>query len=396
MPARRSSPSFAVVALLAGVGPLATDMYLPTLPVLGSDLGTSAAGAQLTLTAFIIGMAAGQVLLGPFIDATGRRAFALAGPAVFAASSAVCAVTASAGVFLTARGVQGLAAAAGMVAARAVVSDQYRGTEAARRFGMLSSIILLAPIVAPILGAAILLVGTWRTMFALLAAVGVAQVVGVLTRVPETLPRAERHPASLPATVARMGKLLRDWNFSGHVLVQSLAIMGFFSYIGGSAFALQDGYGMDASTYGLVFAGNAVFMAASSAAMTRLVVRFRVVRLRDAGLVLASLGAVVLLVAVVAAPDRLPPLWKVLACLPLVTAGMGLVIPASITIAQEAGHWARGTAAALQGGISFTCGALVTPLTGLAPGAALPVMAGAMAGFLVLAAVAARFAPDPR
>lgn len=384
-------PAFLVLALLAGVGPLATDMYLPSLPALAQELGTTPAAAQLTLTAFIVGLAVGQVVLGPFSDATGRRPFVLVGPACFVLTSLASAAATSVVVLVGLRLLQGAAAAAGVVASRAVVSDHYRGDSAARRFGLLSSIVLLSPVIAPVVGSLVLLVADWRAMFLLLAGFGLVQLGGALGWVPETLPREERHPGSVAATAARMADLLRDWTFSGHVAVQSLATMGFFAYIGGSTFVLQEVYGIAASTYGIVFAVNATCMAATSALFARLVGRRDVVHLRRVGLALATSASVALAIAALVAPRHTPPLPLVLALLPLVTAGMGLVVPASITLAQQAGQRARGTAAALNGGISFVCGAAVIPLTGLVTAGALVPMATIMAVFLTLAvAVATR------
>ncbi|MGH3260961.1 MAG: MFS transporter [Trebonia sp.] len=287
---------------------------------------------------------------------------------------------------------QGFVGAAGVVCARAVVSDYYLGDEAARRFGLLSAVSLLGPILAPAMGAGLLLVGDWRLIFYVLVGVGVIQAVGALLRVPETLPIEERQPGALRPTLARMTDLLSDRPFMAHVVVVTLAIMGFFSYIGGSSFVLEKMYGISSATYGLIFATNAAGMAVAAALFSRLLVRWSIAFLRLFGLVLSASAAVVLLaVSLVfgSHPPALALVWVLLAC---VTAGMGLILPASTALSQQAGARAKGTASALTGGLSFACGALVTPITGLFSGTSLVPMTTVMAGFLVLALVASRAA----
>jgi DHA1 family bicyclomycin/chloramphenicol resistance-like MFS transporter len=385
------APSFLVLVLLSGISPLATDMYLAGLPALGRALHTSASAAQLSLTAFLIGLAVGQIVLGPVSDAFGRRVLLLAGPAAFVVASVVCAVAPNATVLIAARLVQGFVGAAGMVCAPAVVSDYYTGDDATRRFGLITAVSLLAPIVAPPLGTLLLRVGDWRLIFWVLAAVGVVQLVGAWFGIPETLPPAERHSGSVPATLARTTDLLRDRTFMTHVAVAVLAIMGFFAYIGGSSFVLETVYGLSAGSYGLIFAVNAVCMAVASALFSRLFLRWPVARLRLAGLVVSCGSALVLVVAsLVAGPA--PPLALVWVALAGVAAGMGLTLPASMTLSQQAGQRAKGTASALSGGLSFAFGALTTPVTGVLGGSSVLPMALVMAGFLLAAVAVARTA----
>jgi len=385
-----TAPSFLVLVLLSGISPLATDMYLPALPALGASLGASASTAQLTLTAFLVGLALGQLVLGPLSDAAGRRPFLLWGPAAFLLASLGCALAPSAEVLVGLRLVQGFAGAAGVVCARAVISDSYAGARAAGRFGLLSAVTFLAPVVAPGLGALLLLVGDWRLVFLVLAAVGLVQLLGVVARVPETLPPGRRQPGSLQAALARTGDLLRDRRFTAHVVVVCLATMGFFSYIGGSSFVLQGVYGISASTYGLVFAVNAVVMAVASALFSALVRRWSLHGLRLTGLALSCAGAVALVAATLSSGEQPPPLALVAALLAGVAGGMGLVLPASTALCQQAGARAAGTASALSGGLAFGFGALVIPLTGLLGSASLLPMAALVAGFLVLSLAAAR------
>ena len=191
-------------------------------------------------------------------------------------------------LLVAARLLQGLAAGGGVAAGRAVVSDHFSGSAAAERYGTLASIALLAPVIAPPVGSAILSVGSWRTVFGVLSVLGVAMVAGVLMRIPESLPSAARQGGSLGATGRRAADLLRDRGYTPHVVVQAFATMGFFTYIGGSSFALQTVYGISQSRYALVFTVNARHASPASVVFRLFVARVGAARLRLTGLCLAA------------------------------------------------------------------------------------------------------------
>jgi DHA1 family bicyclomycin/chloramphenicol resistance-like MFS transporter len=382
------APSLATLVLLTGVGPFATDAYLPGLPALQHSLHTSAAIAQLTLTAFIIGVAIGQLVFGPISDGAGRRPVLLAGAIGFLVTSALCALVSNGPLMVVLRLLEGFAAGAMVGPGRAMVSDTSRGLEAARRYGTLASVTLLAPVLAPPLGSAILGVGSWRLIFTALALGGAAMVAAVLV-LPETLPAERRQGGTLGANLARVKDLSSDWNYMRHVAVQCLATMGFFSYIGGSAFTLETVYGIDQSRYAEVFTVNALAMVTTSVVFRALVGRVGAPVLRAWGLGLAVTGATGLLVVALLGPDRVGTLAAPWALLSFVTGGMGLAIPGAQVLAQEAGRRSGGTAAALFGGLLFLAGSLVTPLTGVLGYATLLPMALLMFGFLSAAALLA-------
>jgi DHA1 family bicyclomycin/chloramphenicol resistance-like MFS transporter len=382
---RMKAPSLAALVLLTGIGPLATDAYLPGLPELRQSLGTSAAIAQLTLTAFIIGVALGQLLIGPISDGAGRRPVLLFSAVGFCVLSALCAVVSNGPLLVGLRALEGFAAGGGVAAGRAVVSDTSSGDEAARRYGTLASVTLLGPVLAPPLGSVILGFGSWRYVFAGLAVIGVAMVAIVLST-GESLPPSRRQGSSLRDTADRVRDLSTDWSYMRHVAVQCFATMGFFAYIGGSSFALESVYGIDQSRYAQVFTVNALAMVTTSVLFRSLVTRVGAARLRAAGLALAVLGASgVLVVALTGIPGLAAP-WVMLS---FVTAGMGLAIPGAQVLAQEAGRRSGGTASALFGGLLFLAGSLVTPLTGVLGYQTLTPMALLMFGFLLTAATLA-------
>lgn len=357
------SPSLLALALVSGVSPFATDTYIATLPAVQDDLDTTASATQLTMTAFLVGFAAGQLVCGPVSDATGRRRMLVAFSTAFAVLSVVCAAAPNAALLVTARALQGFAGGCGLAVGRAVISDQHTGGDAAVRYGALASIMLLAPVVAPAIGGVILLVGDWRTIFLFLAGLGVVMTAAVLMGIPETLPFDARSSAGLAETVRRMTALLHQRPFLGAVLVQCLAIAGFFTYVGGSSFVLQQDLGLSESEFSLLFVSNAAAMAAVSVGFTTTVRRVGLIKWRAIGLGTSTAAAAALAGYAIAVDEvRLAPVWVLLA---ITVAGMGASIPACIAIAQELGRSVGGTASALQGGLSFAIGAAATPLTGL-------------------------------
>lgn len=365
------------LALVIGISPLATDMYIPGLPELAADLGSSAAVAQLTLTAFLVAFAAGQLLIGPLSDAVGRRRLVLLGAAAFAVASVLCAVSPNAPVLVAARVLQGLAGAAGAVAGRAMVTDVLAGVRRARVIAALAAINAVAPVVAPLIGGVLLGVGTWRLTFWLLAGIGVALFVLVLTTFPETLPPERRSPGvGLVASGRRMGALLRIPRFTLYLATSCVATVGFFAYIATSAFVFQTFYGYSATRYTVVFATNASCMIITTLVFGRVVGRVSEDRLLTIGLAVgAAASAGVLAGALLHAPAGV--VWAFLA---VVTGAQGLVITGSVTRTQALGQASPGSAAALSGGLAFGVGGLGTPLAGLLGGSPTAMGAVMLAG----------------
>jgi DHA1 family bicyclomycin/chloramphenicol resistance-like MFS transporter len=226
-------------------------------------------------------------------------------------------------------------------------------------------------------------------VFVLMAVLGAIQLLAIALGIPETSgrrPGAEAAPAEVLPLLPRVRRLFGERRFTGAVLVQCAATAGFFVYIGGSSFALQEHYGIGAGLYSAVFASNAAGMALASLLFSVLVVRLRAGTLRSLG-VLASTAAAATLLALTLVADGDPAFAAVWACLFVVVSGMGLTQPATTTIAQEAGRRAPGTASSVQGGLAFLVGALATPLTGLVDGSSVLVMAAFMTGLLAVAAL---------
>jgi DHA1 family bicyclomycin/chloramphenicol resistance-like MFS transporter len=356
-----------------------------------ADLGASQAAVQFTLTADVIGLVVGQLVLGPLSDARGRRGLLIGSTLVCAIASALCALAPSAAMLSVWRFVQGASGGGGIVLARAIAADVAEGVAAARLFSLFMTVSSVAPIVAPVLGGGLLVAtGSWRPMFWLLTATSAVLALAAWRLIPETLPVEERHSGGLRQTGRAFVGLARDRVFVGYALTVAFAYASLFGYISGSSFALQDVYGLTATQFSLVFAANAAGMIVLGLLNARLVRRFPVRRLLVVGLASSTVAAAVLLVAVLTGSS----LVAVLAPLFVVVATRGLVSSnATVLGVQQAP--AAGSASAILGALMFAGGVLVTPLMALGgEGTAVPMVAvvagGAIAALLATALLTLR------
>lgn len=362
-PGGLSTPMLTVLALLTAVAPLATDMYLPAFPQMAEDLGTSASAVQLTLTTFMIGLAVGQLVIGPLSDQRGRRRLMIVGTAVNALAGVACALAPSIGVLIAARFVHGFAGAAGIVLARAVVADRATGAAAAKLFGVMMAIQGVAPVAAPLLGGVLAESVGWRGILGILAAASALMLVAVIVVVPETLPRERRTTGGLAATWRDARSLLTDRAYLGYTGSMVLAIAGMFAYISASPFVLQNMLGLSVGWYSVAFAANALGLAAASALNTRLVGTVAPGTLLRIGIVtLVVLNLLLLLDTTVLGT----PTWPTLVLLFASVASLGLILGNATGLATDQAAHAAGTGSAIMGALQFTLGAAVSPVVGLA------------------------------
>jgi len=352
-----------VLGSLTAVAPLATDMYVPGFPSMGAALGASSSAVQLTMTAFLAGLVVGQLVIGPLSDGLGRRRLLMSGVTGFVIMSLLCALAPNIGLLTATRFLQGVAGAAGMVLARAILTDRFHGAELPRYFAVLSQVLGVAPIAAPVLGGAILAVSTWRAVFVVLAVLGALLLLAVLRAVPESLPPERRHRGGMAGNFRAMGSLLTRRAFMGYVLVLALCAAALFAYISGSSFVFENLHGVSSTTYSLIFASNALGMLLAGALFSRLSGRgVRLNTLLTGAVCVAVLGGLAQVVLVVTVGETLAGTW---ATLFVIVSGVGMVVPASMSIGQALGRGAPGAASALLGGLQFLFGALASPLVGL-------------------------------
>jgi DHA1 family bicyclomycin/chloramphenicol resistance-like MFS transporter len=387
-PSRPGTALIGVLAMLTGVSPLATDMYVPGLPELTQSLVTQPSTVQLSLTAFLVGVVVGQLVLGPVSDGVGRRRVLLAGAALFSVCSLACALAPTIEVLNAARLCQGMAGAAGMVVSRAVITDLFHGVAAARKFSTLSAITSAAPILAPVLGGAVLAVASWRAVFGALAVLGLIQVAGVLAWVPESLPPSRRTSARPSATLRAMGHLIRRRVLTAQVLSLCFGGAAVFTYITGSTFVFQDLYGASAAETSVIYGVNALGSMAGSVLFGRFVGRIAVGRLLLTGIAISLIAATALVILLATTGGSSGIVW---ACLFVVITAFGLFYPAVTAIAQESGRDAPGATSALLGGGQFLLGGAVSPLVGvIGTTSALP-MASLITACLSLATLTALY-----
>ncbi|MDT5186260.1 MAG: transporter, family, multidrug resistance protein, partial [Mycobacterium sp.] len=247
-----------VLGLLVALGPLTIDMYLPALPRIADDLSVSSSVVQLTLTGTLAGLALGQLIIGPLSDSLGRRRPLMAGIVLHMLASVMCLFAPDIVVLGIARGLQGMGAAAAMVVAIAIVGDLFVDSVAATVLSRLMLVLGVAPVVAPSLGAAVLLRASWHWVFAVLVVLGGALLLLAALALPETLPPSHRRPLKVRGIIGTYLELLRDVRFVVLVLIAALAMSGLFAYIAGASFVLQGGYGLDQQAFALVFGAGAV------------------------------------------------------------------------------------------------------------------------------------------
>ncbi|MET8257247.1 multidrug effflux MFS transporter [Micromonospora sp. NPDC005553] len=373
-----------VLGALIAIGPLTIDMYLPALPAITAGLQTTETAVQLTLTGTLVGLALGQLLIGPLSDVVGRRVPLLAGLAAHIVASVLCVFAPNIEVLGGLRVLQGLGVAAATVVATAVVRDLFSGASFARIFSRLMLVMGLAPILAPTLGSGLLSWTDWRGVFAALAVLGALLIVVAAFRLPETLPVARRRHGGVSATLRDYRGLLNDRAFVGLVLVAGLAMAALFAYVSGSSFVLQQEYGLDEQQFGIAFGAGAVGLIGATQFNVRLLRRYTPQQILVGALIAGTAAGLLL---VMFAATGIGGLGTLLASLWLVLAAAGLALPNAPALAMSRHSEAAGTAAALLGAVQFGIGALSAPLAGLFGTGSVPmaiVIAGGMAAALIV------------
>ncbi|WP_413503635.1 multidrug effflux MFS transporter [Serratia grimesii] len=350
-----------VLGLLASLGPLCIDLYLPALPEMAGELNTSTSTAQLSLTAGLLGLGVGQLIFGPYSDKLGRMRPLLLSLALLLVASLWCALAPNIDQLLIARLLQGLAGAGGAVISRAIARDLYSGHELTRFFALLMLVNGLAPIIAPVLGGAMLQFMDWRGIFGVLAAIAVLLFTLASLKLHESLPAERRSKGGILAMLQSLGGLLTQRQFMGLCLTQGFVMAGMFAYIGASPFVLQQIYGLSPQMFSLCFAVNGVGLIISAQVASRLSMHFGERKVLKGGLTLAAVSSLLLLLA--AALHA--PLGLLMVPLFFSVAVIGIVGPTASSLAMQSQGDKAGSASALIGVSMFALGACSVPLTGL-------------------------------
>ncbi|MBW8762780.1 MAG: multidrug effflux MFS transporter [Microbacterium sp.] len=380
----------ALLLLLTVFGPISMDLYLPALPALTLELSAATSVAQLTVTACLVGLAAGQLIAGPLSDRYGRRGILLIGIVAYIATSLLCAASPSIELLIAARLVQGLTGGVGIVIAQAAGRDVYAGGALIRFYGRLTVVGGFAAIVGPLIGGLLNSVTDWRGLFVFLAAIGAVILLITLIAFDETLPIASRTAGGLGRTLRDFRTLVSDRVFLGAILNQGFLYAALFAYLSGATFVLQDIYGLSPLGYALAFGANSAgfmvlgFVAGRTAGRS----------LRgtlSVGIVVAGAGALGLL----ASGLTRMPLWVVLVSLFLLAGGAAVTSPPATTIALVEYPQIAGTASSLLGMVRYGFGGIAAPLVGVAGATSILPLGIVTVTSLALAALAFVFLVRP-
>ncbi len=376
-----------LLALLTSLGPLSTDMYLPSLPSIVAAFDTSVAHVQLTLTLFMLGFAAGQVIYGPVADRIGRKPVLMAALVLYVAASVVCAATPSLEVLIGARFVQAFAAAGPIVLARTVVRDLYEGVRAGRELSTMGTMMSVVPAAAPMIGGFLQDWFGWRSSFAASVLLGSIALAAVASRLPETLREPDPTPISAAGILDGFGRLLRDRPFVLHLALIAATYGGLFAFISGSSFVLQREFGFSGVLYGIAFGFCALAYMAGTFLARLLGERVGLELSIGIGTGFLFGGGLAMLVSALTGFGQ--SLGIILPQM-LYMVGLGITLPAAQANALMPYPDRAGSASSLIGVAQMTLGAVVSIVVGFGVEAAVWPMPAAIAVLGAMAAIAER------
>jgi len=373
-----------ILGLLSAVGPFAIDMYLPGMPMIEGDLDASVAATQMTLTAYFIVFGLAQLVYGPWSDQVGRKPPLYLGLGIFAFATVGCALSPTIGWLIAFRAIQGLGGAVLMVVPRAIIRDRYTGVEGTKLMAMVMLVISVSPMLAPLAGSGLLLVGGWRLLFwAMFAAAGASLLVTAFA-FRETLTPSLRVAINFMNLRRGARVLLRDPVFMGLTMIGGFGMASFFVFLANAAFVYTDQFGLTPTGFSVAFAVNAIGFFSASQAAGPLGARFGMVAvMRNAIFGFAAITAALTLVVALGGGT----LYVIVAGLALANACLGLVIPTTMVMALDDHGDIAGLASSLGGTLQMLVGGVMMVLSAqFFDGTALPMVAAIT--FCALAALA--------
>ncbi len=362
-----------ILGLLSAVGPFAIDMYLPAMPMIEDDLGASVAATQMTLTAYFIAFGLAQLFYGPWSDQVGRKPPLYLGLGIFSVATVGCALAPSIAWLIALRAMQGLGGAVLMVVPRAIIRDRYTGVEGTKLMAMVMLVISVSPMLAPLAGSGLMLVGGWRLLFwAMFVAAGSSLLVTAFA-FRETLAPASRVAINFRNLRHGAGVLLRDPVFMGLTMIGGFGMASFFVFLANAAFVYTDQFGLTPTGFSIAFAVNAIGFFSASQAAGPLGARYGMVQvMRTAIFGFASVTMALTLVVAMGGGT----LYVIIAGLALGNACLGLVIPTTMVMALDEHGDIAGLASSLGGTLQMLVGGVMMVLSAqFFNGTALPMVA---------------------
>lgn len=354
------------LAILLGslglLGPFTIDTYLPSFPTIVKDFHTTASLVQISLTACLLGLGAGQLFIGPLSDVKGRRKPLLLFLCLYLLASLTCSFSPNIYFLIVARFVQGFSAAGGLVVSRAIVRDLFSGKELIKFFTLIVLVGNLGPIVAPIAGGAILSFTKWNGVFIVLACIGAILIFMVSLKLPETLPPEKRVPSNLPQLMSNLGSLFKEREFMGYAFTQGFTTAGIFAYVSGIPFVYQNIYHVSPQQFSLLFGVNGLGLIIGSQLVGRLADYISERTFLKIGLGISIAAGAILLIALLLKA----PLIAVAIPIFFFVSSISIIGTTSFALAIESQGHIAGSASALLGLLPFVLGSLSAPLVGIA------------------------------
>lgn len=342
------------LGMLTAFGPFVTDFYLPVLPEMAGYFNTTASNASLSLTMGMIGLAIGQIFIGPLTDKYGRKNILVASMLLFSLSSILCILASDIVMFNAMRLLQGVAGAGGIVISKSIATDMYSGSQLASFMAILAAINGIAPVCAPVIGGLMAGIASWQGVFGLLLAVGIVLVVCSAFLSETLLPEMRIHK-SLIHIYANLFHVFRNRCFALCVLSTMFCFFAFFGYIASSPFILQHEYGLSPFHFSLCFGINALMIGVGSAVSTRFKHPSTSLKHGALHLFLSSIAISVCLAVHF-------PLPALMATYIYMMIAFGLMQPSLTAIALDSERANAGAASAIFGASGFVAGALSSPL----------------------------------
>jgi len=379
------------VGLVTALGPISTDMYLPGFPAISTEFGVSQSLVQYTVTAFLAGVAIGQLLYGPLSDRIGRKLPLCVGIAVYAVASVGCALADNIFVLIAWRFAQGAGGCAGIVIGRAMVRDRFGSVGSAKAFSLMMLVVAVGPMIAPVIGGWLTGFG-WRAIFAVLALFGTLLAASVVNSIDETLATERRTRGGVAHVFAQYRTMFKSTQLLSYTVVAGFMQSALYAYVVSAPFVLIDVYGIPPKYFGFVFFANTAGLIGASQINAAIVGRFGPERILGIAL-LWPVGLSITLIA--ALLFGFSSIYLVLSVLFGLLVGHGFISPNAAALGLSKHGEQAGTASAVMGVIQFGLGIVTISMTSLFEATSALPLASVIGACSCLALACHRFVARP-